>query len=729
MSVEPERFVSASSKPHRGRSIRKFLSILLVVAVVPALLLQAGIYTYWYRSNRTDHIQANAELARALAATLEFYINDLAHDEASLQATLCLKGPFTNAELDALLTETAKDYPALDAFAFVSPQGKIVATSDAKLRGMNVSDREYFQTSLHGQGFCVTDLLAGRADPYPIFIVARPVYCRGELLGVLIGSVNPARLAEATLRVPRAPGSSISFFDRKGVLAYRNCGPPLTWDVRRQPESGDLIQQALHGQEAVGVIRLAGEGQDRLGVAVPVGSIGWVVGTSEPMPMIVRPFLRSLLPVLAVNVVVVSLSLIGAWVLSRGMIQSLLRLRGRVLSLGEGKPCPPDQRERIAELNEVSDAFNDMIAQRLRAEEALQESEAKYRNLVEESLVGVYVIQAGSFVYVNPRLAEIFGYGPQDIAGIEVMDLVAPEDRALVTENMRRRITGEVKSTHYTFHGLRKDRGIIDVEVIGSDTTYQGKPAIIGSLLDITERARTEEELKKTAAELARSNQDLEQFAYLASHDLQEPLRAISGHLGLIERRLEGQLEDKTRESMAFAIDGASRMQNLIRDLLAYSRVGRKTEGFNRTDMEEVLRLATGNLAVTILESEASIQHDSLPTVQAEGQQMVQLMQNLLGNAIKYRSAERRPEIHVGASREGRGWLFWVKDNGIGIPEEGQDRIFMIFHRLHTRQEYSGTGIGLAICKRIVEYHCGRIWVDSEVGKGSAFYFTIPDRN
>jgi light-regulated signal transduction histidine kinase (bacteriophytochrome) len=293
---------------------------------------------------------------------------------------------------------------------------------------------------------------------------------------------------------------------------------------------------------------------------------------------------------------------------------------------------------------------------------------------------------------------------------------------------MRKNISGEITGTHYSFRGLRKDGRLIDVEVIGSATTYGGKPAVIGSLLDITERKKADEDLRKMAAELARSNQDLEQFAYLASHDLQEPLRMVTGHLDLIQRLLAGKLDKKTRESMAFATDGAVRMQALIRGLLAYSRVGRKTEGFNPTDMEAVFRSATTNLAASIGEADASIQHEALPTVQAEGQQMVQLMQNLLGNAIKYRTANRRPELHVGARREGRGWVFWVRDNGIGIVAEDHDRIFMIFQRLHTRQEYSGTGIGLAICKRIVEYHCGRMWMESEVGTGSTFYFTIPDR-
>jgi signal transduction histidine kinase len=248
---------------------------------------------------------------------------------------------------------------------------------------------------------------------------------------------------------------------------------------------------------------------------------------------------------------------------------------------------------------------------------------------------------------------------------------------------------------------------------------------------DITEHKRAEEELKQTMAELARSNKELEQFAYVASHDLQEPLRMVASYVQLLARRYQGRLDADADEFIAYAVDGASRMQGLINDLLAYSRVGTRGKPFEPTNCEAVLEQALTNLQVAIRDNDAVVTHDPLPTVMADATQLVQLFQNLIGNAVKFRS-EQPPCVHVSASetfevsKPSKVWRFSVQDNGIGIDPEYHERIFMIFQRLHTREEYPGTGIGLAVCKKIVERHGGRIWVESQPRKGSTFYFTIP---
>lgn len=244
---------------------------------------------------------------------------------------------------------------------------------------------------------------------------------------------------------------------------------------------------------------------------------------------------------------------------------------------------------------------------------------------------------------------------------------------------------------------------------------------------DVTERLRTEESLRQVALELARSNEDLEQFAYVASHDLQEPLRAVSSFVQLLQRQYQGKLDAKADEYIRFIVDGVARMQALIKDLLVYSRVGRRGDTRAAVDVDQILQTVMADLADPIEQSGALVTHDSMPTVRANAGQLAQLFQNLLGNAIKFRRADVRPEIHVGATRRSDGWLFSVRDNGIGIPAQHLERVFLIFQRLHTRDEYAGTGIGLAICKRIVDHHGGRIWVESSPGQGSTFQFTIPD--
>jgi PAS domain S-box-containing protein len=242
---------------------------------------------------------------------------------------------------------------------------------------------------------------------------------------------------------------------------------------------------------------------------------------------------------------------------------------------------------------------------------------------------------------------------------------------------------------------------------------------------DITEQKRAEERLQTTLLELESSNKDLEQFAYVASHDLQEPLRMVSSYTQLLAQRYEDQLDDRARKYIDYAVDGAVRMQRLINDLLAYSRVNTQGRTFQSIESRLPLEEALRNLATAIDEAGAVVVHEQLPSVRADATQLAQLFQNLIGNAIKFRGPEV-PRIRVAARDLGRQWRFSIEDNGIGIDSQYADKIFVIFQRLHTRLEYPGTGIGLAMCKRIAERHGGRMWFDSEPGRGSTFYFTLP---
>jgi len=250
---------------------------------------------------------------------------------------------------------------------------------------------------------------------------------------------------------------------------------------------------------------------------------------------------------------------------------------------------------------------------------------------------------------------------------------------------------------------------------------------LLSTIEDITEFQRAQEALAARARELARSNADLEQFAYVASHDLQEPLRAVAAYTQLLAKRYQGKLDADADRFIAHAVDGAHRMQTLIRDLLAYSRVGARGCQFQPTDAGAALDRALAALPLALHESGAEVTRDALPSVLADSAQLSQLFQNLAGNAVKFR-ADQPPRVHVSACRDGPAWRFSVRDNGIGIDPRHAERIFVIFQRLHTRRAYPGTGIGLAICKKIVERHGGRIWVESQPGHGADFRFTIPDR-
>ncbi|MFV9689938.1 MAG: sensor histidine kinase [Desulfobacteria bacterium] len=238
-------------------------------------------------------------------------------------------------------------------------------------------------------------------------------------------------------------------------------------------------------------------------------------------------------------------------------------------------------------------------------------------------------------------------------------------------------------------------------------------------------RKQTEEILKQTVADLKRSNTDLEHFAYVVSHDLQEPLRMIRSYMQLLSQRYKGKLDSDADDFIGFAVNGASRMQTLIQDLLTYSRIGTRGNPCEPSDCEDLLKEILANLKLTIEDSGAEVTHDPLPTIMADALQLIQLMQNLIDNAIKFRG-EKPPHIHISAQQKENEWEVSVADSGIGIDPQSFDRIFKVFQRLHTKNEYPGTGIGLALCKKIVERHGGRIWVESEPGRGSTFLFTIP---
>jgi PAS domain S-box-containing protein len=286
------------------------------------------------------------------------------------------------------------------------------------------------------------------------------------------------------------------------------------------------------------------------------------------------------------------------------------------------------------------------------------------------------------------------------------------------------------KSTHFDNFQVEHDFPIIGrkIMLLNARRIYRkdiGMQMILLAIEDITERRQREKELKKLTDELARSNADLKDFAYVASHDLKKPLQSIEGFAKLLARRYKGKLDAEADEFIEYIGSGVKRMQMLIKDLLEYSQIGAKEKKFKPTDCSGIVEKAVGNLQAAIEERNAAVTYDELPTVMIDTPQMISLFQNLIDNAIKFRGVEE-PRIHISAERKGDEWVFSIRDNGIGINPKDAERIFGMFQRLHGSTDYPGTGIGLSICKRIIEWHGGRIWVESEAGKGSTFYFTMP---
>ena len=356
---------------------------------------------------------------------------------------------------------------------------------------------------------------------------------------------------------------------------------------------------------------------------------------------------------------------------------------------------------------------------------------SKYRELLEAAPDAMVVVNlAGEIVLLNVQAERQFGYSRDELLGQPVKNII-PKGFAerLIADALRSPADALAQQIGAGIELIarRRDGSEFPIEIMLSPLETGERILVTAAIRDISLRKQAEAHLLRKIEELKHSNEELDQFAYIASHDLQEPLRMVASYTQLLSRRYKGKLDADADQFIAFAVDGASRMQRLILDLLMFSRVGTNGQKLLDTSSEEALAQALNNLRSAIEESGAVVTHDPLPGVMADEMQLTQLFQNLIGNGIKYQNPGI-PRVHVSAVRNGGGkWTFSVKDNGLGIAPQYFERIFDMFQRLHKREEFAGTGIGLAICKKIVDRHGGAISVASEPGHGSTFSFALAE--
>ena len=365
-------------------------------------------------------------------------------------------------------------------------------------------------------------------------------------------------------------------------------------------------------------------------------------------------------------------------------------------------------------------AFTKDITERKHAEES-RALLATIVQFADDAIVSTDL--TGKIMTWNPGAEKLYGYRADEIVG-QTIELLVPADRSNEISQKRVSIVHGEGVQRYETTRMKKDGALVDISASLSPI-YDAGGAIVGTA-SIT-RDITERKLAERAKELARSNAELEDLAYVVSHDLRQPLHNVTGYVKLLAKEYQGKLSADADEYIRYALDGVTWMQTLIDDVFTYARATTEKKPFDPTDFASVVNQAIDNLSAAIEEHRATVTSEPMPTVAADGRAMTQVFQNLIENALKFRSQEP-PSVHVGAERRAGEWVFSVRDNGIGIDPAHTRNLFMMFHRLHSRREYPGSGIGLAVCRKIVEQHGGRIWVESEHGRGTTFYFTIPAR-
>lgn len=591
------------------------------------------------------------------------------------------------------------------AYRVVSSDGEVVLRSEG--------DPETLEPTL-GPGTAVGEIVpwGGRL----VFSMSAPVRSEGRILGSLVVWRTTAQVDEAALQALQ---------DLMGVRTGIFIGSPghywtdLTGRIDPPPE--DALARAA--AEVPSMVSYEWNGARKFGVATYIEGLPWVLLVDLPAETVLAPARAFVLRLLLLSPFAVLAVALSAWFLGTTISRSLRETTLAAEAIAAGKDGHRVPVRGNDELGRLARSFNTMAQQIEDTQHAMEDINASLRTMLDGAPLPIIVLDKRDHVRMWNRAAErTFGWSREEVIGKPMPLRAAGGTRLELPE-------GGSGSEGIEARARAKNERILDL-YIAAAPTYAATGRIDGRILacdDITARKQQEEQLARYAEKLARSNAELENFAYVASHDLREPLRMVRSFTGLLADRYADQLDEVGERYISFARGGAERMDDLIKALLEYSRVEGDREEAVPTDSGQALRTALEILGPAIRDSEATVTVDDMPEVVVNANQLTRVFQNLVSNAVKFRG-EARPQVHVSAVRRGDRWVFGVQDNGIGIEPVYHDRIFQIFKRLHGLEEYSGTGMGLSICKKIVEAHGGAIWVDSNAGEGACFYFTLPAR-
>lgn len=562
----------------------------------------------------------------------------------------------------------------------------------------------------------VSDLFIGRIVQRPLVSVGVPVKQGDKVIYVLTGTIEPASFAQILTQQQLAVDQVVEILDRSGTVVARN--QEFQGRVGHKAP-GPLLDRLKEGGE--GVLKAVDlEGQAALMVYSRSRVSGWSTYIALPREDLMRELWPTLWPLIVATMLLLLAALGMAWVMGGHITRAIHELGAPALALGEGRaltvPTLP-----IREVDDIGKAITRASEMLSSAHAARSRTEARMSGIVESAMDAIVTVNDQQMIVLfNPAACAMFDCPVEEAVGLPITHFIPRRFHGRHAAYMRRRraqrkafgVAGDAM-------GLRRNGEEFPVEVSYSNVVESGAAFHTLIIRDVTARVRIRDALQ-------RSNLDLQRFAYVASHDLKTPLRSISGFVQVLERKYSEKLDDSALLLIRRTSDAAHRLEQLTDDLLSYARLNAEIRPFAPVNCVDVANDVTQLLDASMRSTGAVVSMGELPRVMGDRTLLVQLFLNLVGNGIKY-CRDGTPAVHLSATKEDSEWVFSVADNGIGIDPRHHDRIFEIFKRLHTQKDYPGTGIGLAVCRRVVERHGGRIWIKSALGKGSTFCFTIPD--
>ncbi|RYF43635.1 MAG: PAS domain S-box protein [Comamonadaceae bacterium] len=686
----------------------------MLLSVVPAALLMFGLIGYNYQRDRAQLVSNTTNTARALASALDQRLAEVQTALSVLASTpLPVDGDYEHYYGRATAVARALQVSSIglidregrQLFNTLRPLGQALPSF-----GPSPSVRTVFDT---GKPLLV-DLFTGPSSGRPNIAVAVPVLRDGQVAFIVAAGISPDRLRELLQRQHLPPGWIAGIVDRSGTIVARSHEHERFVGTRSRESLIERIRESNEG--ASEGMTVAGE--QVLSVFSRAPRSQWAAIIGIPVAELTGDLRRQLLMTLLATSLLLATGLALAWARAGSIVRTIEALMQQAQALGRGdKPPPAAVDFREAEM--LGQAF-EQAARRL--ELANLQLGRRLEALLQSAMDAVLAVDAAHEVVVfNGAAAALFGYTPQEALGLPLDRLLPPPDEADTHWMTQLLDSGDGRrADEMDLHGVHRDGTVFPVEVSVSTVREAGTLYHTVFVRDVTEK-------RQARLELLRSNRDLQQFAFVASHDLRSPLRSIKGYLDLLQARHGPALEPKGQDLVRRASGAVNQLDMLTNDLLSFARLDARPEMEAGVDCHAVVTRCVQMLEADIAHKQAHVTLRSLPAVRADPRQLQQLWQNLLGNALTYSSSERSPVIVVDARRGTREWVFAVEDNGIGIEPKYREKIFEIFQRLHSQQEYPGSGVGLSICQRIVERHGGRIWVESATPHGSRFLFTIPD--